>query len=694
MKTVIAEKPSVAREIASILGATEKKDGYFTGNGYCVTWALGHLITLAMPKEYGIQGYDKSVLPIMPDPFLLIPRKVEKAREYVKDAGAYKQLKVIEKLLNECERIIVATDAGREGELIFRYIYEYLNCKKPFDRLWISSLTENAIVKGFENLKAGSDFNCLHHAALGRSRADWLLGINASQALTLTADEGIYSLGRVQTPPLALICKRYEENTSFKSKKFWQLKLTHQKGMEFFSSVSELKFEELKKAENLLKVIERNNANAFVEKIEKQTLKDHPPLLFDLTGLQKEANRKLNISATETLEIAQSLYEKKFITYPRTGSKYISEDTWTEIPKLIQVLKEKESFTKAVDFIKIGQLNKKIVNDLKVTDHHGLLITEKIPSALSAKENAIYDMIAFRLLEALSDVCIKEKTELSLEILHYSFKAKGIKVTAPGWRLIQGNFSDNESEDLQQIPEITQGEELKIKKSEVLEKKSQPPTLYTEAGLLSAMENAGNQVDSIDQKNILKSIGIGTPATRASIIEVLFTRNYIKKQNKSLVPTKKGLQVYKLIKDKKIADVSLTAEWELELQKIEMGDENLEGFLKSIEHYTLEVTNELLAIEIPKQNIPKLICPKCKKEELLFRDKFVKCSDELCGWIQFRSVCGKTMTNAEIQLLVEKRKTSLIKGMKSRSGKSFDAFIILDDKAESSFEFVNTTKKK
>lgn len=694
MKTVIAEKPSVAREIASILGAAEKRDGYFTGNGYCVTWALGHLITLAMPKEYGIQRYEKSVLPIMPDPFLLIPRKVRKGKDYVRDAGAYKQLKVIEKLLNECERIIVATDAGREGELIFRYIYEYLNCKKPFDRLWISSLTENAIVKGFENLKAGSDFNGLHHAALGRSRADWLLGINASQALTISADNGIYSLGRVQTPTLALICKRYEENTSFKSQKFWQLKLTHQKGMTFFSSLSELRFEELKKAEDLLKVIERNNANAFVEKIEKQTLKEHPPLLFDLTGLQKEANRKLNISATETLEIAQSLYEKKFITYPRTGSKYISEDIWTEIPKLIQVLKEKDSFTKAVDFIKIGQLNKKIVNNLKVTDHHGLLITEKIPSALSAKENAIYDMIAFRLLEALSDVCIKEKTELSLEILHYSFKAKGIEVTAPGWRLIQGNFSDNEPEDLQQIPEITQGEELKIKKSEVLEKKTQPPTLYTEAGLLSAMENAGNQVDSIDHKNILKSIGIGTPATRASIIELLFTRNFIQKQNKSLVPTEKGLQVFKLIKDKKIADVSLTAEWELELQKIEMGDENLEGFLKNIEHYTLEVTNELLSITISKQNIPKLICPKCMKEELILRDKFVKCSDELCGWIQFRSICGKTLTNAEVQLLVEKRKTSLIKGMKSRSGKSFDAFIILNDKAESSFEFIKTTKKK
>lgn len=208
------------------------------------------------------------------------------------------------------------------------------------------------------------------------------------------------------------------------------------------------------------------------------------------------------------------------------------------------------------------------------------------------------------------------------------------------------------------------------------------------------MENAGNQVDSVDQKNILKCIGIGTPATRASIIEVLFIRNYIQKQNKSLVPTEKGLQVYKLIKDKKIADVSLTAEWELELQKIEIGDGNLEGFLKNIEHYTLEVTNELLSIEIPKQSIPKLICPKCKKEELNLRDKFVKCSNDLCGWIQFRSVCGKTLTNAEIKLLVEKRKTSLIKGMKSRSGKSFDAFIILNDKAESSFEFVKTTKKK
>lgn len=694
MKVIVAEKPSVAREIASILKATEKKEGYFIGNGYCVTWALGHLISLAMPIDYGIQGYDKSVLPIVPNPFLLYPRKVKKGKEYVRDAGAYKQLKVIEKLLNDCDRIIVATDAGREGELIFRYIYEYLNCKMPFDRLWISSLTENAITKGFENLKSGNDFDGLYQAAVGRSRADWLLGINASQALTIAAEDGVYSLGRVQTPTLGIICKRFEENISFKSQKFYHIKLTHQKGSSFFSSHSELRFDTLKKTEDLLKVIERNNAIAFVEKVEKQILKEQPPLLFDLTGLQKEANKKLNISAAQTLEIAQSLYEKKFITYPRTGSKYISEDIWPEIPKLIQGLKERDSCSHAIDFVKIGQLNKKIVNDLKVTDHHGLLITEKIPSALSAKENAIYDMIAFRMLESLSDVCIKEKTELSLEVLHYSFKAKGIEITSPGWRLIQGNFSENESDVSEELPEILQGEELKIKKTEVVEKNTQPPSLHTEAALLSAMENAGNQLEAIDQKNILKSIGIGTPATRASIIEVLFSRNYIKKQNKSLIPTEKGLQVYKLIKDKKIADVSLTAEWELELQKIERGDRNLDDFMKEIEHYTSEVTRELLAIEIPGKDIPKLICPKCRKQDLILRDKFVKCSSDLCGWIQFRSVCGQTLTNAEIKLLVEKKKSSLIKGMKSRSGKSFDAYIILNDTAESSFEFVKTAKKK
>jgi DNA topoisomerase-3 len=690
MKAVIAEKPSVAREIALLLGATDKKDGFITGNGYSVTWAFGHLVSLAMPEDYGISGYHKASLPIFPNPFKLVVKKIKKGNAYITDYGALKQLKIIEKVINDCDSIVVATDAGREGELIFRYIYDYLECKKPFERLWISSLTEKAIKNGFENLKKGSDFDGLYNAAVGRSRADWLLGINTSQALSIAADNGSYSLGRVQTPTLALLCDRYLEHKNFVVQKYWQIQLTHQKGVLTFKSISQLKFDDKKKVNDLLKVLERGEGNAKVDVVEVKTITEQSPLLFDLTGLQKEANKKLNLSASETLDIAQSLYEKKFITYPRTGSKYIPEDVWQEIPNLIRILKDRDSFKQAVSHVKWGQFNKRIVNDLGVTDHHGLLITEKIPSALSAKENAIYDMIAYRLLEVISEACIKEVTQISLEVLHYVFVCKGSRIIKPGWRIMNGDFSEDENNELQELPHVLKGDDIKIKESTILEKKTQPASLFTEAGLLSAMENAGNKIGQEEQRKILKNIGIGTPATRAAIIEVLFKRDYILKDKKSLIPTEKGLQIYELIKDKKIADVTMTAEWELELQKIENNEGDLSNFQKRIEGYTSVITKELLRTKIVREDLPRLICPKCKKNELRILNKVVKCKDEVCNWLQFRLVCGKVLSVVDIQLLVEKGKTSLIQGMKSKAGKSFDAYIILNDAGESSFEFEKT----
>ena len=402
MRLVLAEKPSVAREIAQLLGALEKREGYLEGNGHMVTWAFGHLVGLGMPEDYGISGFQKEALPILPKPYMLTVRKIKKEKGYISDPAALKQLKVIKKLFDVCDSIIVATDAGREGELIFRYIYNYLKCTKPFKRLWISSLTENAIKKGFENLKPGNQFDNLFQAAQSRSRADWLVGINATQALTLVAGDGMYSLGRVQTPTLELICRRYLENKNFKVEKYWQIELLHTKDFVEFTSISQIKVNGQKQAEDILKAIERNTNTASITKIERKNITEQAPLLFDLTGLQKEANKKLNFSAEETLNIAQSLYEKKFITYPRTGSKYIPEDVWAEIPDLIRTLQKKESMKQKVSQIKWGNFNKRIVNNLGVTDHHGLLTTEKLPSALSVKENAVYDMIAFRLLEAVS----------------------------------------------------------------------------------------------------------------------------------------------------------------------------------------------------------------------------------------------------------------------------------------------------
>ncbi|MBD3905587.1 type IA DNA topoisomerase [Chryseobacterium muglaense] len=686
MKTIIAEKPSVAREIAGLLGASDKKEGYLTGNGYFVTWAFGHLIGLGMPEDYGISGFDKTALPILPNSFLLTVRKVKKDKGYTADTGALKQLKIIEQLFNKSESIIVATDAGREGELIFRYIYEYLKCNKPFERLWISSLTEKAIKQGFENLKQGKEFDGLYQAAQGRSRADWLVGINATQALSIAAGNGIYSLGRVQTPTLALICKRYLENKNFKVKNYWQIQLSHNKELIDFKSISKTKWEDQKLAVDTLKAIQRNETTT-ITSVETKSVTEQPPLLFDLTGLQKEANKKLNLSADETLNIAQSLYEKKFITYPRTGSKYIPEDMWAEIPNLVRALQDRENCKQAITKMKWGRFNKRIVNDLRVTDHHGLLITYKIPSALNAKENSVYDMIAFRLLEALSQACIKEITDVALQSLHYDFTAKGCKIIEPGWRSIKGNFSDDDTEPVQDLPELNKGDELKIKEASVLEKKTKPPVLYTEAGLLSAMESAGREIENEDERKALQNIGIGTPATRASIIETLFTRNYIQRDKKSLIPTEKGLQVYELVKNRKIADVAMTAEWELTLQKIENNEADARVFQKEMENYASSITNELLQTSIAQNNLPKLICPKCKSQQLIIRDKIVKCTDEACNWVQFRNVCGIQIGITDIENLVNKKKTSLIKGMKSKAGKKFDAYIVLNENAESSFEF-------
>lgn len=693
MQLVIAEKPSVAREIATLLGASEKQNGCLTGNGYCVTWALGHLVTLAMPEDYGIKGFQHTALPILPKPFLLTVRKERKGNGFVPDAGAAKQLKVMEHWMGQCSSIIVATDAGREGELIFRYIYAYLNCTLPFERLWISSLTEKAILQGFKKLMPGSAFDSLFAAAQSRSRADWLVGINASQALTIAAGSDIYSLGRVQTPTLAFICKRYLENKDFTVKHYWQIQLDHRKEFIDFKSTSSNKWDDKKLAENALKMIQREGT-ATVTDVQINAVEEQPPLLFDLTGLQKEANKKLNLSAEETLTIAQNLYEKKFITYPRTGSKYIPEDLWEEIPQLIRALDSSDRFRPATSKLKWGRFNKRIVNDVKVTDHHGLLTTEKIPSALPAKENAIYELVAYRLLEALSQPCNKDITDISLQALDYEFTIKGIKITEPGWRAIKGHFSDDEKEPLQDLPDLQKGGELKIVSARVIDKKTKPPALYTDGDLLSAMETAGNKTNNQQQKDALQGIGIGTPATRAGIIETLFKRQYIRREKKALIPTEKGLQVYHLVKDKAIADVAMTAEWEIALHKIEQSELDADTFKEEMEIYATNLTNELLKTSINMEQLPELKCPKCKTHHLMLRDNVVKCPDDACGWIQFRKVCGINISTSEIESLVVKGRTSLLRGMKSKAGNLFDAYIVMNEKGETSFEFNNVASKR
>lgn len=684
MITVLAEKPSVARGLAGLLGACVKREGYFEGNGYTVTWAIGHLVGLALPEDYGIRGFQEAALPILPDPFVLTTRRSTGKEGRDSDKGAVKQLKVIRELFDQCEHIIVATDAGREGELIFRYIYEYLTCKKPFQRLWISSLTEKALKAGFANLRPGSDFDNLYLAARARSRADWLVGINASQALAVAAGTGAYSLGRVQTPTLGLICCRFEEHQNFTKEKFWQLQLHHTKSFVEFPSSSILTWDVREKADEALKSV-RRMATAEVVAVSTKTVTEKTPLLFDLTGLQKEANKKFGLTASETLEIAQGLYEKQFITYPRSGSTYITADLWTEIPGLIRSLGYVEGFNLVLTKVKIGKLNKHIVNEAKVTDHHGLLITEKVPSALSVKESTIYRMIALRLLEAVSEACIREDIHVSLQVRHYEFSARSVRVLEPGWRGIQNEYTEGAEAD--NLPEFRQGETLKITEASLEEKESQPPQLYTEAGLLTAMERAGNSLENKALKDAIKRTGLGTPATRAAIIEALLQRGYIERKGKVLIPTPKGVAVYAIVADKDIASPAMTAEWEAAFEKIEAGSYSSSAFQSAIEDYTRKVTRELLCVQVRTEDVPELLCPHCKSHKLLINEKVIRCPAPTCGWLQYRNVCGIVLSMTEVANLVQTGQTAIIKGMRSKSGKLFNARLVLNKQSKVAFEF-------
>ena len=399
MIALIAEKPSVAKDIARIIGATGRNDGYLSGNGYMVTWAFGHLIQLAMPEAYSVANFRRESLPILPPDFQLIPRQVKAEKGYKADPGVLKQLKVIKEVFDQCDRIIVATDAGREGELIFRYIFHYLNCRKPFVRLWISSLTDKAIREGLDNLQPGERYDNLYFSAKSRSEADWLIGINATQALSVAAGQGVFSLGRVQTPTLVMICSRYLENKNFVPAKFWQLKAATASGGINFTAQSTAKWEQQPEAIAALQRV-KDAGQLVVKSVERKEACQEPPLLYDLTTLQKEANTKLNFSADKTLSIAQSLYEKKVMSYPRTGSRYIPEDVFDEMPERVALLGQYSRFAEYAAGLDGTPLNRRSVNDGKVTDHHALIITENLPGELSKDERAVYELVAGRMLEA------------------------------------------------------------------------------------------------------------------------------------------------------------------------------------------------------------------------------------------------------------------------------------------------------
>ena len=682
---MIAEKPSVAKDIARIIGATQRNDGYLSGNGYMVTWAFGHLIQLAMPEAYGVANFRRESLPIIPADFQLIPRQVKAEKGYKADPGVLKQLKVIKEVFDQCDRIIVATDAGREGELIFRYIFHYLNCHKPFVRLWISSLTDRAIREGMENLQPGERYDNLYLAAKSRSEADWLIGINATQALSVAAGQGVFSLGRVQTPTLMMICDRYLENKNFVPTKFWQLKASTASGGIGFTAQTTARREQQPEAIAALQRV-RDAGQLVVKSVERKETAQEPPLLYDLTTLQKEANTKLNFSADKTLSIAQSLYEKKVMSYPRTGSRYISEDVFEEMPERIALLERYPRFAGYAAGLNGATLNRRSVNDGKVTDHHALIVTENLPGELSKDERAVYELVAGRMLEAFSGKCVKDVTTALLSAGDTGFTVKGAVMKTAGWRAVFSE-QDTEDEDAATLPPLQEGQTLPLSGVDLLEKQTKPKPLHTESSLLAAMENAGKELEDAELKASLKDAGIGTPATRAAIIETLFARQYIVREKKNLVPTDKGLAVYRIVKDKKIADVEMTGMWETALAKIEAGSMDADTFRKGIEVYAAQITAELLSVQLSFASGETCPCPKCGSGRILFYPKVAKCSNVDCTLTIFRSKCDKQLTDKQIVELVTKRKTGLIKGFKGKNGKAFDASLVLDEQFNVAFSF-------
>lgn len=701
MKTIIAEKPSVAKEIAHIVGADKREEGYMQGNGYYVTWAFGHLVQPAMPETYGMKGFHAENLPVIPDPFVLVPRQVKTENGYKPDAGVLAQIKIIGKLFDSSERIIVATDAGREGELIFRYLYAYLGCRKPFDRLWISSLTDTAIREGLLNLRDGKGYDNLYHAAKARSEADWLVGINGTQALTIAAGRGTYSVGRVQTPTLGMVCERYWEHKRFESKPFWQVHF----GVVDADSGNILKFTSANRwtdkatATDIYNKV-KDTGSAIITKVVTKRKVEKAPLLYDLTTLQKEANSQHGFTAEHTLSIAQKLYEAKFITYPRTSSRYISDDVFATLPKLFKNLENHSEYGEKVKLLPGNEdYCKNSVNAAKVTDHHALLITENAAIGLFKDEKIVYDMILCRMIEAFSADCIKDITSVSAQVDHeVEFGISGSIIRQTGWRALSlkeknnrqdkdADATDNEVKE-QVIPNWQEGQHVTLSGCTITEGKTKPKPLHTESTLLAAMETAGKEIEDDTMRQAMKDSGIGTPATRAAIIETLLKREYMVRQQKKLVPTEKGLALHSVVKNMAIANVEMTGKWEAELAKIERGEASADGFTHSIEGYTREITAELLGCErLFSHKDSGCQCPKCKQGIMQFFGKVVRCSNKECGMPVFKQVAGKLLTDADITDLLTKGKTRTLNGFTSKQGKSFSAAIAFDENFNTKFVF-------
>ncbi len=588
MKLCVTEKPSVARDIAALLGANDRHDGYYEGNGYYVSWTFGHLCELKEPHDYTDlwKRWSLGALPMIPQRFGI------KVKE---DDGIKKQFHVIETLIKSADEVINCGDAGQEGELIQRWVYQKAGCNIPVKRLWISSLTEESIREGFNNLKTADEFNNLYFAGLSRAIGDWILGMNATRLYSLKYSRPgqVLSIGRVQTPTLALIVNRQREIENFVPEDYWEIKTLY-RNTTFNSTRGRYKTQG-----EASEVIENIKAYPLtVTSIETKKGKEAPPRLFDLTSLQVECNKKFSFSADTSLQLVQSLYEKKVTTYPRVDTTYLSDDIYPKVPGILQAMVPYASLTAPLLAAKLPK-SKKVFDNSKVTDHHAIIPTNVDPrkAPLSPEEKRVYDLIAKRFIAAFYPDCEFLTTTVMADINGFEFKATGKQITKEGWRSIYSKDAqtdeNNDEGDNNAMPQFTQGESGPHEPS-LLKKTTQPPKYYTEGTLLRAMETAGKLVDDEELRDAMKENGIGRPSTRAAIIETLFKRHYIKKERKSLLATPAGCQLIDTIHEELLKSAKLTGLWENKLRKIERGEFSAQQFIDELKTMVSEIVLNVL----------------------------------------------------------------------------------------------------
>ncbi|GAB6156821.1 type IA DNA topoisomerase [Desulfotomaculum varum] len=696
MKTlVITEKPSVAKDIASVLGRFESKDGYLENNEYLISWAFGHLVELADPSVYdlALTKWALETLPIIPNTFKLTEI----------GGSSAKQLRALKKLLNspEVSQVINACDAGREGELIFRRIYRYCGCRKLIKRLWLSETTPAAVKAAFAALRDGREYNNLAAAAEARSQADWLVGINGTRAFSVRHNT-VLSVGRVQTPTLNLVVSREKEIQNFVSKPYWEVYAVFKanggtyRGKWFTKETGKLNDSQTARA--LADKVARQGVGKIITLVQKEA-KEQPPFLFNLNDLQKESNRRYGYTAQQTLDIAQALYEKhKLLTYPRTDSRHLSTAMVTTLAGRLAALKDMPEYK---DFIpaQIPDLDKRYVDDAKITDHHAIIPTDRNPAEvqLNDQEEKIYDLVVRRFLSIFYPEARYAVTEVVTQAAGEIFGSKGKVELDAGWKVLwrdkqQEQKEDDEEQEDQNLPPLSQWENVVVVKAEPVEKQTKPPKRFTEATLLAAMESAGRFTEDKEMAEVLKEAGgIGTPATRAAIIERLIKVGYLVREKKSLVPTPKGMTLIDLVPEQ-LKSVEMTANWEEGLRRIEQGQENSAAWMKSICEYTRHLVelarNQETANGIVLEKKALGNCPVCGRD-VVETTKGYGCSGykDGCKFTIWKEIAGKKITPKQAGDLLSKGKTGIIKGFKGKSGKSFDAILVIREGGKIEFSF-------